>query len=229
LFTPSRENLQKPHTARFAILGGSFNPVHLGHVAFARALAGLPEVAQVLAIPAARNPLKADSALLPDELRWQMARSALGSLPKVSVLDMELLRGPPSYSIETAHALQTAYPWAALDVALGWDAYRDLARWRGVDDLLELAGLIVVPRSGTLDGSGESRQALEYLPPAWARRLEPARPGAWCDRRGRTVLRFLSVQLPPVSGTRILAEHAWDQVPDAARALLLRHLGAASP
>lgn len=194
-------------------------------MAFAEALARLPEITQVLAIPAALNPLKAASTLLPDDLRWHMVRAALGRVPKVSVLDVELVRGAPSYSIETVHALHTLYPQAAFDVALGWDAFLDLARWRGAEALLELAGLIVVPRSGAQGAPEEFSEWVKVLPPPWVQRLKPAQPGVWCDSRGRTVLRCLAVRLPDVSGTCILSERRWDLVPAAARPLLLRHFG----
>jgi nicotinate-nucleotide adenylyltransferase len=227
-FTPRRENLQRQPAARFAILGGSFNPVHVAHVAFAEALARLPEITQVLAIPAALNPLKEAGALLPEQLRWRMVRAALEPVPKVSLLDIELARGAPSYTIETVHALRTAYPGAAFDVALGWDALRDFSRWRGAEELLELAGLIVVPRSGADGGPADFAEWVKCLPAPWIARLRPQGPGVWSDPGGRAVLRCLPVRLPDVSGSRILAERQWTQVPAAARTLLLRHLGAAA-
>jgi nicotinate (nicotinamide) nucleotide adenylyltransferase len=238
------------------VLGGSFNPVHVAHVAFAAALADLPDVTQVLAVPAALNPLKSGATLLPAELRWDMARVALGHLPKVSVLDLELRRAPPSYTLDTLHQLRALYPAATFDLALGWDAYRDIAQWHRVNEVLALAGLLVAPRVPADAGvapplSGSSHAAdvvaplrpgsasppirspdslddpawLSPLPPGWADRLRAAGDGQWRDATGRGVVRVLDIHLPDVAASDILAHQRWDQVPAAARALLLRHLG----
>jgi nicotinate-nucleotide adenylyltransferase len=216
--------LQKHGAPRFVILGGSFNPVHAGHVELARALSGSPGVAQVLAIPAALNPFKSAERLLPARTRWEMARAAFADLPKVAVLDVELRRGPPSFTVDTLFELRSLYAKAGFAIALGWDAYRDFARWRAPERLLEAAGLIVVPRASGADASGESAAAPQFLPPAWASRLIRTAPGEWKDESGRTVLELLPLRLPDISATRIWAESQWDLVPEPARLLLLKHL-----
>ncbi len=216
--------MQRHPAPRFVILGGSFNPVHLGHVALARALGGLPGVAQVLAIPAAQNPLKGDAELLPARTRWEMVRAAFADLPRVAVLDVELRRTPPSYTMDTVFDLRSLYPKAEFDIALGWDAFREFARWRAPERLLEVAGLIVVPRAGRAERADDGAAALQCLPPGWAERLTQSAPGEWRDESGRLVLQLVPLQLPDVSATRIWAESRWDLVPEPARALLLQHL-----
>jgi len=223
LLTPSRENLQRQPSPRFVILGGSFNPVHIGHVALAEALGRMPGVAQVLAIPAAQNPLKGGRVLLPPGVRLEMVQRSLAALSNVAVLDVELRRGPPSYTLDTVFELQSLLPRATFDIALGWDAYCDFAKWHSAARILEWAGLIVVPRPGL--GSGQAASAVECLPADWRDRLIESGAGEWQDLAGRSVLRLVPLRIADVSATRIWAEERWDLVPEPARALLLRHLG----
>lgn len=207
------------------ILGGSFNPVHLGHVALAEWLSRVPEIAQTLIIPAAQNPLKGIGGLLPNALRRDMARAALGHVPRTVVLDLEMRRPPPSYSIDTLRSLQTLYPAAAFEFALGWDAFCDLPRWRAAHAFLERASVLVVPRAGLADLDTPPQGMLTHLPQGWGERLSSRNGGTWVDPSGRVVLRYVSVKLPLVSGTSILANRTWEWVPGAARSLLLEHLG----
>ena len=213
---------------RFILLGGSFNPIHLGHLAFAEALARLDDVSQILAIPAARNPFKDDTHLLPPAVRWEMVRLAFADMPKVAALDLELRRPAPSYTIDTVCELRTRFPAARFDIALGWDAFQELKKWQSVERLLALAGLLVVPRAGVSDGSRVRAEALACLPARWAHGLSASAPGEWRDAEGRIVLSLLPFDLPEVSATRIWSERNWDQVPLAAREVLMRHLEAAA-
>lgn len=223
VLTPSRENLQRQPLPQFAILGGSFNPVHVAHVAFADCLGRLPDITQVLVIPAAQNPLKDSGTLLPVDLRRKMAHAAFAGLAKVAVLDIELRRQPPSYTLDTLHLLQGLYPEVGFQLALGWDTYVDFRKWRGSGRLLELAGLIVAPRGEPGAEPWLKAHALDPLPRDWAGRLHPTGPGTWADADGRTILRVLPVELPAVSGSAVLADRRWDLVPDAARPLLVQH------
>lgn len=199
--------------------------MHVGHVALAEALGRMPGVAQVLAIPAAQNPFKSGDTLLPPQVRWEMVRRSLADVPKVAVLDLELRRGPPSYTVDTVGELQSLYPRGCFEIALGWDAFRDFAKWRSAARLLELAGLIVVPRAGTAQESGGAAAALACLPAGWPGRLTESAAGEWRDATGRPVLRLVPLRIEDISATRIWAERRWDLVPEPARALLLQQLG----
>jgi nicotinic acid mononucleotide adenylyltransferase len=199
-------------------------------VAFAEGLSRLPDIDQVLVIPVAQNPLKATGLLLPNALRWQMTRAAMAKISKAVVLDLEMRREPPSYSVVTLQTLQTLYPDCQFDFALGWDAFCDLARWREGGRILEQAGVIVVPRADVgAPSSAPPEGILGYLPEGWASRLHVRNPGEWADQDGRRVLRYVPMKLPDVSGSQVLADRQWDRVPLEARDLLLQYLGIAVP
>ena len=179
---------------------------------------------QVLVIPAAQNPLKQSGLLLPDEVRLSMARLALAHVPKVAVLDLELYREPPSFSAETLRTLMSIYPRGTFEVALGWDAYCDLPRWHAIDRILTLAGLLVAPRAGLSSPPKPPEGILGYLPEMWARRLRPEREGVWVEESGRTVLRYVPLNLPDMSASGTLAQHTWNNVPQIARPVLFDYL-----
>jgi nicotinate (nicotinamide) nucleotide adenylyltransferase len=214
---------------RRVILGGSFNPVHIGHVALAEALSREPGVLEVFVIPAAQNPLKEGGSLLPRDLRWGMVQAAFRDVPKVTVLDLELRRDPPSYTFDTVTQLRILYPDTTLEIALGWDAFRDFPKWYRAEQLLEIAGLIVVPRAGASPHAIEAPTFAACLPPNWAERLAETIPGEWHDTHGmeadtRSVVRLLPLQIAEVSASQIWKEKRWDWVPEPARILLLDHL-----
>lgn len=133
---------------RLGIYGGSFDPIHIGHLAIAeeaRAALGLSSVAFV---PAARQPLKGQAQGGPDH-RLQMVRLACATNPAFYADDLELRRPPPSYTVETLVAFRQRHPPPAeLWFVVGADAVRDLPRWRRVDEVVALASLAIVGRPG---------------------------------------------------------------------------------
>lgn len=209
--------------AHFAVFGGSFNPVHVGHVAIVEALAAQPGVSQVLVVPARRSPFKGAQAPLPAALRWAMLRAALGRRPRVSLLDLELRRPPPSYTYDTLVSLAAAYPRARFRLALGWDAFRDFAGWHRAEHILEEAGLLVFGRAGTeRPPLTDSAAWIACLPAAWQGRARPDAEGL-ADEAGRPLLRYLELDLPEISSTEVLQERLLQHVPEAARPLLADH------
>jgi nicotinate-nucleotide adenylyltransferase len=205
----------------FAVFGGSFNPLHEGHVAIVRALAGDAELAGVIVVPARRSPFKGGAELLPAELRWSMLRHALGGMARVSLSDAELRRPAPSYTVETLRTLAAQLPAARLAFALGGDAFADFARWQGAAELLALAGLIV------FDRAGEGRAAppgpadwARLLPPPWDARARPLGTDRLADEGGRVLLRHRPLALPAVAAREILGGQTLEGVPAGAREVL---------
>jgi nicotinate-nucleotide adenylyltransferase len=131
-------------TPRVGVFGGSFDPVHHGHLAIAlAALESLP-LDRVIFVPALRSPLKDDIPAASEYDRLAMLELATRDEPRFSVSRVELDRPAPSYTVETLAALSAE---GRLFLILGADAARELRRWRHPDRVRELATLVVAPRA----------------------------------------------------------------------------------
>jgi len=128
-------------------MGGTFDPVHLGHVAMAEAAADCAGLDRVLIVPAGVPPHRGPAAAPPAD-RLEMVRLAAAAHPRLEVSDVELRRAGPSYTVDTLRALAAERPGDELHLLLGWDAARDLRAWRSPDEVLRLARLVVVTRPG---------------------------------------------------------------------------------
>jgi nicotinate-nucleotide adenylyltransferase len=134
-----------------ALLGGSFDPIHAGHVAIVDRLLADALAAHVHVLPAARSPLK-DRTTAPAAERLTMARLALGGRSHVTVDDREVRRGGASYTVVTLAELRAEHPADEWRLVLGSDSIADWDRWRQPERLLALATLLVVAR-GDWDGT----------------------------------------------------------------------------
>lgn len=130
---------------RIALLGGTFDPVHVGHLAIAEAARRAID-GEVLFVPAARNPLKEDEPSVGAQDRFEMLRLALRDAAGMRVERIELDRGGPSYTVDTLRAL--AGDGTELSLVVGTDALADFARWREPRGILELATLLIAQRPG---------------------------------------------------------------------------------
>jgi nicotinate-nucleotide adenylyltransferase len=134
---------------RLGLLGGSFNPIHAGHVAMARAARTALGLDRVVLVPAARPPHKQrDLSLAPAEDRLAMARLAAASEPGLDVSPIELERAGPSFTIDTVRAFLSKEPGVELYFVVGSDTVPELASWKDVRELLRLARFAVVGRAG---------------------------------------------------------------------------------
>ena len=134
------------------IFGGSFNPIHNGHVSLARQLkekAGLDEV-WLLVSP--QNPLKQDSDLLDDEKRMQMVRLALEGEESLIASDYELHLPKPSYTWNTLQALSKDYPEREFVLIIGGDNWALFDRWYHAEDIKQNYQIVVYPRKGAEGG-----------------------------------------------------------------------------
>lgn len=133
---------------RIALYGGSFDPVHLGHLLAARAVHEELRVDRVVFIPAAQSPFKPDRQLSSDQARLAMLRLALAGSPWAEVDDQELQRGGVSYTIDTIHNYQNRFPGAELFYLIGTDHVPHLPKWREAATLAAALQFIVIPRPG---------------------------------------------------------------------------------
>jgi nicotinate-nucleotide adenylyltransferase len=133
--------------ARTAVLGGSFNPIHYGHLLLADDVAERLELDRVLFVPAARPPHKPNADLAPAADRYAMVELAVAGHPKFVVSDVEFRRPGPSYTVDTLEALRI--PREELFLIIGSETFLDLLSWRSPRRVAELAQLAVVPRLGS--------------------------------------------------------------------------------
>jgi nicotinate-nucleotide adenylyltransferase len=130
---------------RFAIFGGTFDPIHTAHIEIARAAAAEFHLDYVLLIPAGNPPHKTNAVHTPFEHRARMAELACASEPAIRVSRMEEGTGR-SYSIHTIERLRAAHPGAEIFFLIGSDAFADIHTWHRWRDVVSLVEFIVVPR-----------------------------------------------------------------------------------
>lgn len=130
------------------IFGGSFDPVHLGHLIVAEAAADALALAHVRFVPARAQPLKQGTHAAAAGDRLAMLRLALEKNPRFVVDDQELRRPPPSYTRDTLQALHDARPGDRLFLLVGADAAADLPRWRDPEGVAALATVVAMTRAG---------------------------------------------------------------------------------
>lgn len=132
---------------RVGVFGGTFDPIHVGHLAAARAAIECAQLDRVLFVPSAQPPHRA-AAVGPAKDRLAMARLAIESEPRFEVSDVEVARGGRSYTVDTVSELHGAHPGDKLFLILGWDAARLFKTWREPERVSDLATVVIVGRPG---------------------------------------------------------------------------------
>jgi len=155
---------------RLGIYGGTFNPIHHGHLIMAREAMELLGLDRLVWVPNARSPLRMNEALADAELRLELVRAAVEGEAEMEVCDWEVKRGGPSYTVETLEALAEEHAGVELVFLAGADSLESLDRWVRVDRILEICRVVIVPRPGY-----SRREALRLLglrAPALAGKIE---------------------------------------------------------
>jgi len=131
------------------LFGGSFNPIHNGHVRLAKALlqeAGLDEVWFMVS---PQNPFKQNQQLLDDNKRFRLVQIALKDEPHLEACDFEFNLPKPSYTWNTLQALQEAYPEDQFTILIGGDNWAAFDKWYRYEDILQRYPIVVYPREGS--------------------------------------------------------------------------------
>ena len=149
-------------TARIGILGGTFDPIHNGHLAIAEEARLASRLDRVLFVPASQQPLKRGTHIADPEQRLAMTQLACAPNIAFEVSRIELDRPGPSFTLTTLEALQSAQI-GELHFILGEDALADLTRWHGAARVVELARIIAVGRPGSAPDLTRILQALPAL------------------------------------------------------------------
>ncbi len=204
---------------RLGVLGGTFDPIHFGHLDAAEAARASLELDEVLFIPAHDPPHKPADPRASAFHRFALVALAIQDWPGYRASDMELAREGASYTVDTLRALH-ACRWSApqLFFILGADAFADIAAWREFPAVLDLAHFAVIARPGaTPDG------ALARTPDLRARARLPA-SRAWNHEEG-TAIYLVEARTRDVSSTTIrerLAERK--AIDDLVPAAVARHI-----
>ncbi len=131
---------------RIGILGGTFDPIHIGHLAIARTAVAELSLERLLIIPSRTPPHKPQPSTTPQQ-RLDMCRLGCGDIAQCEISDIELRRDGPSYTIDTLRAL--AAPDHQLLLLLGVDAVQILPQWYQAHQIGDYAELVMVARSGS--------------------------------------------------------------------------------
>lgn len=133
---------------RTGIYGGSFNPIHLGHVCLAKALADSGLIDEMWLLVSPQNPFKVDAHLLDDDKRLHLARLAVADVPGVEVCDREFYLPRPSYMYKTLQALSSEHPDREFVLVIGADNWERFSYWYRSQDILSAYRVIIYPRPG---------------------------------------------------------------------------------
>lgn len=133
---------------RLAIFGGSFDPPHLGHLAFARLALEALAPDRLVWLPAGRQWQKPDQVMAAGVHRVGMIRQMIAGEPRFALDERELHRRGPSFTADTLREFAAQYRGAELMFLIGQDQYARLPTWYRVEVVTQLATLVVVPRSG---------------------------------------------------------------------------------
>lgn len=134
---------------RTALFFGSFNPVHIGHMAIANYIAEFGAVDEVWFVVSPHNPHKDKVSLLPERERYNMIQESIRDYPKFRVSDIEFKLPQPSYTIHTLTHLREKYPTREFSLIIGSDNLIHFHKWKNADFILENYALIVYPRPDT--------------------------------------------------------------------------------
>lgn len=155
---------------RIGVFGGTFDPVHLGHLVLAQDAFERLELDRLLWVPCRTPPHKNGGALASPEDRAAMLELAVEGDPRFEVSRVELERDGPSYTIDTILALRERHPGARFVLLLGADTLLELHSWRRIGDLLDLCETAALPRPGS-DLSDRTAADLGFADPELAERV----------------------------------------------------------
>jgi len=181
-----------------AIMGGTFNPIHLGHLRVAEEAREYLNIDKVIFIPTFIPPHKNNGSLISPEDRLEIARLAAKDNPDFQVSDMEIKRGGRSYTVETLQTLQKEMPDVELSFIVGTDLFNEITMWCEYERLFELTNFIVVARRGY-----PVKKVDEILPNKLAKQFTyDTAKNIYVHQKGKTIA-YLATTLMDISASQI--------------------------
>jgi len=163
LFTTKQ--IENSHSMRIGLYGGSFDPIHIGHLMIADTVREARQLDRIVFLPAATAPHKQDQEVTTAKHRLELLELAVGGYAPFAIDQRELERGGVSYTVDTLETIQREQPDDELFLVMGGDSLVDLPSWKSPERICELATPIVIARPGTAPPD-----------PAILRALMPERP-----------------------------------------------------
>lgn len=172
---------------KMAIMGGTFNPIHFGHLRIAEETREAYRLDRVAFIPAFSPPHKPDETITEPGARLEMTRLATAENPGFEVSEIEISRGGSSYTVETLRELHARHPKGlSVSLIVGNDSFNDITTWCNYEEIFALASFIVVPRPGY-----PVKKVAEALPVELARKFwYDSDTGRYANSFGTTVSYF---------------------------------------
>lgn len=175
-----------PLSHRLGLFGGSFDPVHCGHILVAQAALEELQLSRLFFIPAAQSPFKPQAAPASAERRLRLLRLALAGQSRCEIDDQEIRRGGASFTIDTVRDYARRFPGAELSYLIGADHVPTLPKWREAEALAALVSFVIIPRPGQTSVTG--------APPFRLRALSGFPLGVSSSQIRERIKRGLSIQ-----------------------------------
>ena len=135
-------------TLKIGVFGGTFNPIHLGHLIVADSARESLYLDKVVFVPCASPPHKSSRSLIDADRRLEMVKLAISGHPNFEVSDIEIQRGGKSYTVDTLRALTLFYPTSQLYLLIGIDNLLELHSWKEPEEIFALSEVVAINRPG---------------------------------------------------------------------------------
>jgi nicotinate-nucleotide adenylyltransferase len=190
---------QRGLTVRLGLLGGTFNPIHIGHLRGAEEAREAFNLEKIYFIPAALPPHKDDRIEVSPTQRLEIVQLAVENNTAFSVCDVELSREGKSYTVETLHQFRRQYREAELFFILGMDSFLEVTTWKRYEDLFSLCNFVVLRRPGS-----ERKNPEDLTPQRYWAAFHPDKDGnRWIHTPSGLSVYFLNNPLIDISSSEI--------------------------
>jgi nicotinate-nucleotide adenylyltransferase len=191
-------------TGLLGVFGGTFDPIHLGHLHAARQVVERLGLAKLLFVPAGTPPHKRSGRLAPARLRCEWVRRATQGEARFAVDALEVERSGPSFSVDTLRTIGARVAPRLPVFVVGCDALAEMGTWREPEEILTLAHLAVMARRG-----GPESSLAQSFPESLAGALDFDASGLFArHRRGASWVRWVEIDALPISSTEVRARLA---------------------